>query len=1149
METKHLTWGILYYLLGMRTAARSLLQEGWKPQDLTPNLTVLREKLAEHLGQDEETQERRLLRRHSIGFLVREVLGPRDVTAPRLGWEGERGHPDSLTTGFSRDPFRPLDQGHRDHVALAIVCYLLRAHMVFFSTPKPRRDYSFAKYALNDLHQAYHLTWRLYQGLAVHHQVPPDLNLRRYTLAVMEDPRNGPPGESPFFIYSALVLCEIFRGNIYFNIGYRDEANRHYRHAQRRFETVWCNRVTGPELVTDPLRSGLFAHRTMIKALYERAKVLFDLGQFLESLDMLVYCLVLLGSTNATSKASLRNGFLQKAKGIRGFIEAERAPTLFDRDLLTRLFGNPIARTSGWPKEESHLVLTPKELCPLLEPAMDVLATGIMTRLGFLLYTIRPRTLSRDRGEACSDDERAVERASHREWLRDFFRFDLVLQRSTVDHSGRNVAPCWLGQYCETLFQEPASEAQRPSAADDHTFGVDLERRLAYLIRQRLLEKEIPQSGLDERDFYKAILASVTQNISNIVTIPRQNRSVLMRRGYRHRRAMPEIWPDTLRNEEPGIAGTGSGPAEGLAKSGGRTVDKFVVLRRWQSFNPKIPRSNAHSLRGGGYLLIWHGKGIAIDPGYDFIQNLYDEGFSLEDVDAIIVTHSHPDHDDDLSSLTTLVREWNDYHERTGQRDLVKKLDVFLNESAHWKFAAWLQASDVKLGRVIPLPVLCWHKDSCASDEEKAIRGRNVRLELISPSSELEPKRLDTYEMTIEIVPAWHDDVIGRTSAVGLKFHLQSEGRTVGILGYTGDTGAYGLDIRRPGAADGQWRIDQQFADCDVLVGHLGDVKLLEILSSLRTLSTDGSWKEPQLPTELLRGWFSPSRGQSMDRGRGAGEFRDRVAQFLDFLITLDLVHSKALRATVGDSSGRRWEIEDYLGKYLKTGSWLDGTPHGDVEAWREGFCAVSASTQERSEMHLDFSSECVYAKDVLGLKEPQLSAYLLLAFLCVTARLPWQYKYHLGVFGIYRLFEAMVNHAKVVARPSTGPRVFVVGELPEELTSYRHMIAHWLNATKITEAGPGMRYVYAYTGDIGLHIALEKMYGSIVPKVRCMYCNCNNELIGEHSNYHTADKVFETPIKRRRAAMVYLCVARDHHPADRIRPRHFLSRPEIRII
>jgi hypothetical protein len=127
---------------------------------------------------------------------------------------------------------------------------------------------------------------------------------------------------------------------------------------------------------------------------------------------------------------------------------------------------------------------------------------------------------------------------------------------------------------------------------------------------------------------------------------------------------------------------------------------------------------------------------------------------------------------------------------------------------------------------------------------------------------------------------------------------------------------------------------------------------------------------------------------------------------------------------------------------------------------------------------------------------------------------------------------------------------IFIVGELPEELTSYRHSVACLLNAMASKTCGED-RSVYAYTGDIGLHIGLgqKSESGKLIPKIRCAYCNFNNELICKHKNYHTPDKISEIMIKRLQSAMIYLCSAKDHYPQETERPRYFLSWPDLRVI
>lgn len=97
-----------------------------------------------------------------------------------------------------------------------------------------------------------------------------------------------------------------------------------------------------------------------------------------------------------------------------------------------------------------------------------------------------------------------------------------------------------------------------------------------------------------------------------------------------------------------------------------KTINKsnnnfLMVLRRWNSFSPLISDSSS----GGGYFLRWCGKGIIIDPGINFLNNFFKNGFGIDYIDAIIITHAHIDHSADFESLLTLIFEYNELnHEK-----------------------------------------------------------------------------------------------------------------------------------------------------------------------------------------------------------------------------------------------------------------------------------------------------------------------------------------------------------------------------------------------------------------------------------------------------------------------------------------------------
>jgi hypothetical protein len=107
---------------------------------------------------------------------------------------------------------------------------------------------------------------------------------------------------------------------------------------------------------------------------------------------------------------------------------------------------------------------------------------------------------------------------------------------------------------------------------------------------------------------------------------------------------------------------------------------EFVCMRRYSSASPMLPRPSAFRALGGGYFVRLHGGaassqvenavdspsgdgpgttgyGIVIDPGTDFVETLYRSGYSVADIDMIIVTHDHVDHLGSLDPLLSLLHE------------------------------------------------------------------------------------------------------------------------------------------------------------------------------------------------------------------------------------------------------------------------------------------------------------------------------------------------------------------------------------------------------------------------------------------------------------------------------------------------------------
>jgi len=186
-------------------------------------------------------------------------------------------------------------------------------------------------------------------------------------------------------------------------------------------------------------------------------------------------------------------------------------------------------------------------------------------------------------------------------------------------------------------------------------------------------------------------------------------------------------------------------------------VSFLLVLREWNSYTPVIP-SAEESDRGGGYYIRHAGEGIVIDPGYDFIENFHRAGGRLQGIDHIIVTHAHDDHTAELEALLML------FQRRRNKQNLPKKfVNLYLSAGVQRKFAGLLNLRDPKLGKVV---TLC-------------------------PSAKGYAQRIQLNEKTVlTVLPAYHDDVITRDSAVGLGFEFITQNGTRKIV-FTGDSGLY----------------------------------------------------------------------------------------------------------------------------------------------------------------------------------------------------------------------------------------------------------------------------------------------------------------------------------------------------------------------
>ena len=1096
--------------------------------------------------------------------LINPQADSNNVKSPLIGKECKRNDSklregnDDPEKGYSRAPYKKIKDEHIREIVLAAVLYIVRAYAYFFCRPRLERGFNCAKVALNDLFQASKLVTRI-QNSFLSQDYYMKIFLKEHKIKWM--PFNHNPWDTPYnsyFIGCLRLLIEIQRGNIYHQIYYLEEGERYYQKAQEHFDF----------LIEEPLKVELidiekrfpkynghsifnyFLTPTLIRALSERSKILFDKGFFAESLMNQLRCLsylVLINYYNSRSKIESRLNMneISNKEAINNFEEEKqkiekplknlsnalnclndiRKQALFDKEKITKLFGITL---NGISSDET--IIKPddfREILKSLSSNMKEYTADLFARIGYTIFIFRQYYSFNIFWEDELEKKSTSYQKEFSNWIVKFFTAGKDL------FNLERMLP--IAKYNKNTISEDSNDKDNQQRL---TFPDSLEREFSFRLRQNIKDYSI--ASLDEKGFYFAVLDYITQNIDNIITSPRCINSFLMRPGYKERRSLGDLSGRTVSESLKK-----SHEVKSMYLNDYKGANKFVVLRRWQSFNPKIPRPrDNNNVRGGGCFLLWRGKGIVIDPGYDFIQNFYEEGFSVNDIDAVVITHSHPDHDDDFSSLTTLIREWNSYHEKMGyEKDELSKIDVFLNESTHIKFSAWLKATGKGIGKVIPLPLVVWEDYSTETTE--AIRGKNVIIYL-----------REKYYLDIEVVPAWHNDVIGRTSAVGLKLHLFSETHSdtenkVAIIGYTGDTMAYNLKSKdNKNGETKSLSINDQYSDCDMLIAHLGDIRLRELSRVLKEKNPETGNIVSICINSLLIDWFC-KEDRTVDNNKVTPK---DIKEFLSLLISLNLVSEETLNVEIDKKYCKENKpivitisnaIHDFIyneGEIIKNLDIFKGDKN-KVLGKVEQLLTYSGSHVKIASLFTEMFPDN-YVFKATKIKD---NVIILLAILCSSSETKWTYRYHLGISGIYNLYKAMIESKE----NNKINKIFIVGELPEELASCRHHIAKLLNISKINKTNDNKK-VHSFTGDIGLHISLTSKNNDEIkwhPKVRCTYCNYNNETVLRKENYHSPEKIIETPLKKLNSSMIWLCTEYDHYPENIERPLDFLSNPDLRII
>lgn len=281
----------------------------------------------------------------------------------------------------------------------------------------------------------------------------------------------------------------------------------------------------------------------------------------------------------------------------------------------------------------------------------------------------------------------------------------------------------------------------------------------------------------------------------------------------------------------------------------------FMGLQRWNSLTPAQGRSV-----GGGYFIYhtdYRGEvdlGIAIDPGFDFIRNLFRQGFSIRDIDIILISHAHPDHLWDFESIVQLLHDLSQKNVDHNSH----RINVILTSAAYQRYEHYVIGNPALRQFIEPF-VIDLHKGQGHNDmesfsfkenrSEKNVHGRQPhRWKPVLPQSQRvhcinqniksqEEVSCEIEEIEIKPTHAYHDDYSRISDSYGmkLKFTFDEESKNLS-LGYTGDTKWVSKDLyiegcpvktKCPGTNCGilcPENIAYQYHDCEVLLMHLGSL-------------------------------------------------------------------------------------------------------------------------------------------------------------------------------------------------------------------------------------------------------------------------------------------------------------------------------------
>jgi tetratricopeptide (TPR) repeat protein len=780
----------------------------------------------------------------------------------------------------------------------------------------------------------------------------------------------------PEFLQAIDALADYHIGEIYRTDHAHTQALKHFKKAFDRFE-----RLSGSDDLDDVLANS----RWNIELLLNRGKAAYEMGQIKESLKWHLRSwlglLTLLAGDGETEVSTRAVG-----DAIAWLDRVELDPELHKSDAIHWL--RPVVR------QLSHVTVARH---------MTALAADILLRLGHLLFVIRLGEPATDGvGVVAAADAEANGVPFDREELLDGMALVCLAKARECDPYSTLVGSDLLKirwrrrrdggdptSKADFLFWEKfhklpeAAPIDRQAPHGGEEFD-QMSRLIEYLLLSDVVAQQESDRGADggspERD-----IRTMAREL--LVSFFVHTDSISVRKSQVHRYML------TKRHT-----------AFGLEESKLPFLD-FICMRRYSSIFPFLPRPSAFRVRGGGYFVrlsvdpppapAWS---IAVDPGPDFVENLYRAGYALSDVDMVVVTHDHPDHFTSLDPLLSLLHERSELERKEkGGATTDAPLIVLGNESVCDRYAQMAlrhKALSFNPG---------WR---LATFSEAVTRtGRGETLPEFPSFLKLTP-----ISTQVEGGPGHND--IGGHAACGLRIDVEAGGSI-----------AFMSDSPGPGERKSAWAEHWHPAlTADVLVAHTSSVPLTELRQLAGTCTPDERLQEDN--ARFLELWGSLKRSSTPLRHR------------------------------------------------LEYASWLGYTDNGPK--WADPIGTVNREWKPfPGHLYLSGTLDCARA---------------------------------------YREERARLGRRGL----------FVVGELSEELGTFRTQVARALNSAVFDEDDG----TQARTADIGLKISVDCDHSIAV---LCSTCDLDNDMLPAE-RYHRPGQIVEVCVKGENEGIFYNC--KGHAPS-----------------